>query len=143
MAPGDRGNMAVQPPNTDPVAASVSNPDSPDYDRHNAYYDSTLDPTSSNYIHREGTVDTGQNVRGQTQRDVTAEDAVHAGDYFGLQQLIDLFTRNGRISSRYSDSMSAQAQQLAGRVETRPAPAFDAVNYNSYEHEQLRSMVKD
>src|SRR5690348_12327565 len=137
MAPPQRVHTGVRQPHTDPRATSVSNPDSANYDRHGPYYDSTLDSTSPNYIHRDGTVDTGKQVHDQSQQQV--DQSIDDGGLWA--QLMAIFTRNGQVRDQYNQNMNAQATQLAARVDTRPKPAFGAANYSSYEHSQLKSMV--
>lgn len=144
MAPPPRGvQTAVRPPDPgDPRSNSVSNPNSPDYNRNSPLYDSTRDPSSRNYIDRSQTVDTGQEVRDQNEREVTAEDDATDGGFLGLQDLIELFTRNTRVSDRTSGELSDQAAQLAAGLTTRQAPPIDAANYMSYDHNSLDGMVK-
>ncbi|MFL6143973.1 MAG: hypothetical protein ACJ72N_19180, partial [Labedaea sp.] len=143
MAPHHRPQYGVRPPNTDPRAAAVSDPSSPDYDRGSPYYDSTLDVNRRTHIDRKGQVDTGTEVQDQAQTDVTDEDTETDGGFLGLQDLIEMFTRNSRVRDRTNEQLSGQAQTLAAGVQTRPDPGIEPANYPSYTHKELAAMVKE
>ncbi|HEV2782444.1 MAG TPA: hypothetical protein VGX25_23880, partial [Actinophytocola sp.] len=88
-------------------------------------------------------MDTGEDVREQAEQDVNSHDESTDGGFLGIQDLIELFTRNGRIDEQTRRELDAQAAQLAAGLPTRPAPPIDAANYLSYDHGQLKTMVTE
>src|SRR5690348_14694621 len=115
MAP--RGVQAAVHPNqpSDGRAASVPTPGSPNYNPNSPHYDSTLDPSSPNYIAPATTSDTGQQVHQHAENQVNQEDSQTGGDWWGLRALLNRFTHNGRVQDQYSQEMDAQAKALAAQ----------------------------
>src|ERR1044072_635890 len=81
-------------------------------------YDPTKDPTSDYYIDRGDTSDTSDQVHTNAEQ---AADQQEDGDNW-LEQIINIFTRQGRVDSAYNQELSQQAQDLAAGVNTRTPP---------------------
>lgn len=126
-----------------PHRAGSADPNSPNHDPRadpgSPHYDQTYDPHSPYYIDRRGTSDTSGQVHDQAEHQVDQQ--VDDEGLFG--RLIAIFTRDGRVEDAYAGQLGDQAHQLAQGVQTRQAPAIPQVNYRSYDHPQLKSMVTD
>ena len=131
MAPGTGIQTAYHPHPTGPTDPR-SDPDSP-------HYDQTYDPHSPYYIDRRGTSDTSDQVHDQAEHQVDRE--IDDSGPFG--RLIAIFTRDGRVDRAYTGQLGDQAHQLTHGVQTRTAPVIPQVNYLSYDHPQLKTMVTE
>src|ERR1700754_763908 len=83
-------------------------------------YDPTKDPNSEYYIDRGATSDTRDQVH--TNAEQTADQQEEGDGWLG--QLINIFTRQGRVDSAYNQELSQQASELATGVNTRTPPTI-------------------
>ncbi|PWW50854.1 hypothetical protein [Actinokineospora spheciospongiae] len=107
-------------------------------DRNSPDYDPTYDPKSPYYIDRTGTSDTSQEVQEQAEQQVDQDI-----DQANWWEIWKQFTRNSEINEQFNQDMSAQANQLAQGLQTRPGPALSCTNYLSTEHPTLQTMVTE
>src|SRR3989337_646504 len=103
----------------------VSDPYSPDYDPTSPHYDSTRDPSSSTYIDRRDTSQTGE----QTEQYAEAQVDRDVQDGTLLDRLIDMFNHGDRVQETYANEMNARAAELAQGVQTREGPIMMCANY--------------
>jgi hypothetical protein len=121
------------------TTASVSDPYSSSYDPDSPSYDSTRDPSSSNYFERGTTSETGAETKQDAENTVDAD--VEQGGFF--DKLIDMFNHGSRVDEAYTREMNAQAAALAQSVPTRDGPIMMCANYLATPHPQLKTMVTE
>jgi hypothetical protein len=102
-------------------------------------YDPTKDPNSHLYIDRGDTSDTGQQVH---QNAENTADQQEDGDGF-IEQIINIFTRQGRVDTAYNQELNQQASELADGVNTRQPPTMMTSNYLANPHPELQRMVTE
>lgn len=117
----------------------VSDPYSPNYDPSSPYYDSTRDPSSSTYIDRRDTAQTGSQTQQNAESQVDQE--VEQGTIF--DRLIDMFNHGSRVEDTYNREMNARAAELAQGLATREGPIMMCSNYMATPHPQLKTMVTE
>ncbi|MCT2585922.1 hypothetical protein [Actinophytocola gossypii] len=102
-------------------------------------YDATYDQSSPYYIDRGDTSITSEQA--QRNAEQTADQQESGGTF--IDDVIDIFTRQGRVDEAYDQELSGQAAELAQGVETRQPPMMMCSNYMSYDHGALKTMVTD
>jgi hypothetical protein len=117
----------------------VSDPYSPGYNPSSPHYDPTRDPSSSTYIDRRHTTQTGQETQQDAENQVDQD--VENGTF--VDKMLDWFNHGNRVEDTYTQDMNAQAAELAQGVQTRPGPLMMCANYMATPHPQLKTMVTE
>ena len=110
-----------------------------DSDHGDGRYDPTRDPNSKYYIDRGNVSDTSDQVHQNAEQ---TADQQEDGDNW-LMQIINRFTRDGRVDTAYNQELSQQAQDLANGVNTRQPPTIAPANYMANPHPELQRMVTE
>ena len=106
---------------------------------HTAYTPGNQTPDATQYgVDMRGTTDTTKQVH---DRASTSYDREHDGGFWNWVQKT-LF-KDGDVNSQVHNETSQDASTLAQGVTTRQAPGIPGTNYMTYQHDGLKSMVKD